>query len=443
MADSPIDWDLLSSYAGLLTLAISSIYAGSFGSLPPIKHKTADGVPIDDDEDEEEEVEDRLSSQDAWLFPVIGSVLLFGLYMVVKYIGKEWINFLLQWYFTIAGVGSVGKSCISLVKWTIGPHLWKQFDRNRIVIRKGHKELISVSVRTPSLFLIPLSAVPSILYTFGSSTTRRSALLTDVLALSFSHNALSLLKLDSFKTGCVLLSGLFFYDIWWVFGTEVMVKVATTLDVPIKLLWTKSMTFSTERGFTMLGLGDIVIPGMFVALALRYDNHKFTSSQQNQTLPPGVFKKPYFIAALSAYGLGLGTTMAVMHIFKAAQPALLYLSPACILSFFITSIIRGEFEEAWAWSDEPTEKSDSPASTSNINDNDNIIDTAGKKGLSSSNSELVGNKDTMNNNDNNQNNSKSSSIEVIGSGGGGGGIQNGVVVDDLNLRQLKNFANAN
>lgn len=76
---------------------------------------------------------------------------------------------------------------------------------------------------------MPLGAIPSIIYTFGTNTTRRSALLTDILALSFSHNALSLLKLDSFKTGCVLLSGLFFYDIWWVFGTEV---VSTFLLAP-------------------------------------------------------------------------------------------------------------------------------------------------------------------------------------------------------------------
>jgi minor histocompatibility antigen H13 len=47
-------------------------------------------------------------------------------------------------------------------------------------------------------------------------------LLTDVLALSFSYNALSLLKLDSFKTGSILLSGLFVYDVWWVFGTDVV-----------------------------------------------------------------------------------------------------------------------------------------------------------------------------------------------------------------------------
>ena len=193
-------------------------------------------------------------------------------------------------------------------------------------------------MRTPSLLLIPIGAIPSILYNFGPTATRKSALITDVLALSFSHNALSLLKIDSFKTGCVLLSGLFVYDVWWVFGTEVvsillflfdgscpkvllqMVKVATTLDVPIKLLWAKSLTFSTEREFTMLGLGDVVIPGMFVALALRYDYHRASKGS-----PVVTFSKPYFTAALTAYLLGLGTTMSVMHLFKKAQPALLYL----------------------------------------------------------------------------------------------------------------------
>ena len=84
-----------------------------------------------------------------------------------------------------------------------------------------------------------------------------------------------------------------------------MVKVATTLDVPIKILWAKSLTFSSERGFTMLGLGDIVVPGMFVALALRYDQHR--ASAQGKS--PEKWSKPYFYAALTAYVLGLTTTM--------------------------------------------------------------------------------------------------------------------------------------
>lgn len=41
-----------------------------------------------------------------------------------------------------------------------------------------------------------------------------------------------------------------------------MVEVATKLDVPIKLLWPKSINFSDESGFTLLGLGDVVIPGV-------------------------------------------------------------------------------------------------------------------------------------------------------------------------------------
>lgn len=156
-----------------------------------------------------------------------------------------------------------------------------------------------------------------------------------------------------------------------------MVKVATNLDVPIKILWPKSLTFATENGFTMLGLGDIVVPGMFVALALRYDQHR---AEVRGDAHKG-FAKPYFYAALGAYFLGLCTTMIVMHTFRAAQPALLYLrcvryhnfpghgpdtpdSPACILSFVITATIRGERGEAWNWHDGEAE----PEATAAVSD---------------------------------------------------------------------------
>jgi len=63
--------------------------------------------------------------------------------------------------------------------------------------------------------------IPSALYVFYYGP-EKPILLTNILALSFGHNAMTLLKLDSFKTGSILLSGLFFYDIWWVFGTKVV-----------------------------------------------------------------------------------------------------------------------------------------------------------------------------------------------------------------------------
>jgi len=342
------DWDLISSYAGLLTLATFSIYAGAHGSLKLLKKVKEDKDTTEDDEDEEEEdIPDRLSAADAYLFPVLGSIVLFGMYLIVKFLGKEWINKILGWYFTFAGIGSVWKCSTSLAKWAYGQERWKTFSRWKLRLSKGSEEVVYLAFRTPSLILLIPSLVPSVLY-YVLPGSKRSALLTDILALSFSHSALSIMKLDQFKTGVILLSGLFLYDIWWVFGTDVMVKVATSLDVPIKILWPKSLLFSTERGLTMLGLGDIVIPGMFVSTALRYD-----LSRSEHKDPKKPFSQPYFTAAAAAYVLGLATTMAVMHIFGAAQPALLYLSPACILSFFITSLARGEFKEAWEWTDEP------------------------------------------------------------------------------------------
>lgn len=50
-----------------------------------------------------------------------------------------------------------------------------------------------------------------------------------------------------------------------------MVTVAKSFDVPIKLLFPYS--WDPEK-FSMLGLGDIVIPGIFVALCLKFDMDK-------------------------------------------------------------------------------------------------------------------------------------------------------------------------
>lgn len=76
--------------------------------------------------------------------------------------------------------------------------------------------------------------------------------------------------LPDFKVGFILLWGLFFYDIFWVYGTDVMVTVAKNIDAPIKLLFPLDLLATPDK-FSMLGLGDIVIPGIFVALCLKYD----------------------------------------------------------------------------------------------------------------------------------------------------------------------------
>ncbi|VDC03596.1 unnamed protein product [Peniophora sp. CBMAI 1063] len=335
----------LTGYAGLTLLATTSVFAGSHGSLPKPKLPPAGE---DAEQEEEEEVMPHITSEDAWLFPVLGSVTLGGLYLIIKYLGPDWINWLMSWYLSLASLYSVTDALLRVARNLIGPKRYRSFTQYHLKFQRGKNPLFAYSWRTPSFFLIPLGTLPTILYRLESG--KKSALLTDILALSFAHEAISMMKLDSFKTGCILLSGLFLYDIWWVFGTKVMVSVATSLDVPIKLLWPKSFG-DLSKGHMMLGLGDIVVPGVFVALALRYDHQRsLVHGGDGRSFP-----KPYFTAAVLAYVSGLATTMTVMHVFKAAQPALLYLSPACILSFVITAAARGEFKEAWSWSDETPE----------------------------------------------------------------------------------------
>lgn len=82
----------------------------------------------------------------------------------------------------------------------------------------------------------------------------------------------------------------------------------------------------------MLGLGDIVVPGIFIALLLRFD---YSLNRNSKT---------YFYATLVAYFLGLMATICVMHIFKHAQPALLYLVPACLGTPMLLALVKGDLK---------------------------------------------------------------------------------------------------
>ena len=52
-------------------------------------------------------------------------------------------------------------------------------------------------------------------------------LANNVLGLAFSVQGIEHLSLGAVSTGVILLCGLFFYDIFWVFCTPVMVSVVS------------------------------------------------------------------------------------------------------------------------------------------------------------------------------------------------------------------------
>lgn len=122
----------------------------------------------------------------------------------------------------------------------------------------------------------------------------------------------------------------------------------------------------------MLGLGDIVIPGIFIALLLRFDNK----------LRPG--SKTYFITGFIAYIVGLATTMVVMHIFKHGQPALLYLVPTCVGFPLILALIKGDYRSLLDYSDHPEESEDAAQIKEGAGDSA-AVDATTEKGAKKSN----------------------------------------------------------
>lgn len=163
-------------------------------------------------------------------------------------------------------------------------------------------------------------------------------ILNNVFGGCFAFTAIELISLQSIPVGCILLLGLFFYDIFWVFGTDVMVTVAKSFEAPIKLVFPMDFLESGIYGtnFSLLGLGDIVLPGIFVALLCRYDARQHPDR-----------RRLYFIVSFVAYIIGLVATIVVMHSFKAAQPALLYLVPACLGLPLTTALLKGEISDMW------------------------------------------------------------------------------------------------
>jgi len=209
---------------------------------------------------------------------------------------------------------------------------------------------LSIDVDTATIVAFIVSAT----FTYFYNQTRYWAF-NNVLGISFCVQGISQFSLGNYKIGAILLIGLFFYDIFWVFGTDVMVTVAKNVDGPIKLLFPKSLAIDEVTGkykdLSLLGLGDIVLPGFFLALLLRFDAQNANVAHTPTNVHTN-FPKPYFNYCLIAYILGLITTLVVMIQFNHAQPALLYLVPACVGSSFITAVVKGQVKQLFDYTEE-------------------------------------------------------------------------------------------
>ena len=98
-------------------------------------------------------------------------------------------------------------------------------------------------------------------------------------------------------------------------------KVATGVKGPIKFVFPKALPAPNEytrEYYSMLGLGDVVVPGFFIAFLLAFDAYN-ARKEGKDTLTSADWKKPYFHTCCVFYALALLATVVVMLYFKHAQ----------------------------------------------------------------------------------------------------------------------------
>ncbi|XP_034436792.1 signal peptide peptidase-like 2A isoform X1 [Hippoglossus hippoglossus] len=195
-------------------------------------------------------------------------------------------------------------------------------------------------------------------------------ILQDLLGVAFCLNFMKTISLSNFKICVILLSLLLVYDVFFVFitpfftknGVSIMVQVALGPDasgektqgnmveipaepqapseklpvvmrVPRFSAWAQNLC---GMQFSILGYGDIIVPGLLVAYCSRFD------VWINST------KKIYFVSCCIAYLLGMILTFVVMLLSGMGQPALLYLVPFTLITSAVVAGCRGEMKHFWA-----------------------------------------------------------------------------------------------
>ncbi|KAE9380062.1 hypothetical protein N431DRAFT_432373 [Stipitochalara longipes BDJ] len=439
------DRDLVQMYLHLLLSALFPIYIGSHASLrrPPSAAISKKSDAKDEDDDlEVEPLIDGMSPSDAIMFPVLAGATLAGLYFIIKWLEDPAIlNKILNYYFSSIGVVGVGRltaDLLNVVTTFIFPSVWSTSKDTYYVdplLRQQetglakpariatHRSILDdkrnpfpgilSSIKLPAFINKQLWSLRALLknhwifrgyfhglFSFKSNIKLNDVLgfllgiaavtvynmyaktwwLTNLLAFGYCYGALQLMSPTTFWTGSLILMGLFIYDIVMVFYTPMMITVATKIDAPIKLVFP-----GPGRG-SILGLGDVVLPGIMIAIALRFDlylhylrkqtpssDHAskdvtkakyeeasgqwgerfWTSGSKEITVADGArFKKVYFKAALVGYTIGMVVTVAVMRIWNHGQPALLYLVPAVLGSLWGTALVRGEWRLMWEYTED-------------------------------------------------------------------------------------------
>jgi len=313
-------WNI--SEAFLIMLATALVVLGAFFSTSDMR----EGSPIAPRQEEVLE----MSTTEAGSLVVVMSIVLVVLFFFMKYLI----------YFIIAGFCLGGASCMAEIGAIfLGYHFPS--------LRKKACSLSWFGIAMSQAEL--LAAAPAVAIVCEWLLLRNEPqgwIFQDIIGIFFLLLFQRTLRVPNIRVAALLLTCMFFFDIFWVFISplffhkSVMVEVAkgggSHETVPMLLLF--PTIGDPVPGRRMLGFGDIAVPGLFLSYLLRYDKQ----SKRGNNLLSG-----YFVPAVVGYAVGLSVTIAALCIMGIGQPALLYLVPGTLGTTLVLSKLRGELGCLW------------------------------------------------------------------------------------------------
>lgn len=293
--------------------------------------------------------EEKLDWTDTLSFPIYASIALVTLYFLYSVLPKELLNNLFRLNFCVLGFTLMYPFIEMKVPYLFPAIPNTKFGNFKKTILQTD---IDVELSTHSFMAMGIAGLLVVLYFLTGHWS-----LNNILAMSFTIGGIKLMRVPNFKYALSLLWLLFFYDIYWVFKTDVMITVAKSFDAPIKLSFPQNTDF---KKFSLLGLGDMVIPGICIAVILKFELDMLTVAYTNskKDAPTLTMREinswptPMFHMTMFFYLLSIIATLVGMNLMKTAQPALLYIVPGISLAFLSAAYIFKCHKEMIAYEDD-------------------------------------------------------------------------------------------
>ncbi|OHT10205.1 hypothetical protein TRFO_20594 [Tritrichomonas foetus] len=181
---------------------------------------------------------------------------------------------------------------------------------------------------------------------------------TNLMSFCLCVSGICLIKINRYQIVLITAVGFLIYDVWWVFlspvvfGDSVMVEAATKIaphipamfTIPKKVtnpylvylftpdLFSESFESYVDVMNSMIGCGDIIIPGIVLDFFLRFDT---------------LYKTSLFNASFIGYVVGVALSWIMVKVMKKGQPALLWIFPSVLIPATICAKYQKVLKILW------------------------------------------------------------------------------------------------